>query len=79
VILLVVLRLKGSEASNARCFITSCKTRRDLVYLLLLLAWLAKNPATFGQHFPAIRWDSARSQGTVLLSVVYWSPPTWWL
>ena len=30
-ILLVVLRLKGSEASNARCFITSCKTRRDLV------------------------------------------------
>ena len=27
-----------------------------------------KNPATFGQHFPAIRWDSARSQGTVLLT-----------
>ena len=33
-----------------------------------VLAWLAKNPPTFGQHFPAIRWDSARSQGTVLLS-----------
>jgi hypothetical protein len=39
---------------------------------------VAKNPATFGQHFPAIRWDSARSQGTVLLSVV-WFPPTWWV
>jgi len=36
---------------------------------LTVLAWLAKNPATFGQHFPEIRWDSARSQGTVLLSV----------
>ena len=44
----------------------------------ILVAWLAKNPATFGQHFPEIRWDSARSQGTVLLSVVWWSPPTWW-
>ena len=42
-------------------------------HLRLLLAWLAKNPATFGQHFPEIRWDSARSQGTVLLSVVWWS------
>ena len=40
---------------------------------LCVLAWLAKNPATFGQHFPEIRWDSARSQGTVLLSVVWWS------
>jgi hypothetical protein len=40
---------------------------------------LAKNPPTFGQHFPEIRWDSARSQGTVLLSVVWWSPPAWWL
>jgi hypothetical protein len=39
----------------------------------ILVAWLAKNPATFGQHFPEIRWDSARSQGTVLLSVVWWS------
>ena len=44
-----------------------------------VLAWLAKNPATFGQHFPEIRWDSARSQGTVLLSVVWWSYLTWWL
>jgi hypothetical protein len=34
----------------------------------VLLAWFLENPATFGQHFPAIRWDSARSQGTVLLT-----------
>ena len=38
--------------------------------LHFLLAWLAKNPLTFDQHFPEIRWESARSQGTVLLSVV---------
>ena len=44
-----------------------------------LLAWLAKNPPTFGQHFPEIRWDSARTQSTVLLSVVWWSYLTWWL
>ena len=34
----------------------------------IVIAWFLENPATFGQHFPEIRWDSARSQGTVLLS-----------
>ena len=41
------------------------------------LGW--RRPPTFGQHFPEIRWDSARSQSTVLLSVVWWSYLTWWL
>jgi len=29
---------------------------------------LPNNPATFGQQIPAIRWGSARPQGTLLLS-----------
>ena len=28
-----------------------------------ILAWLARNPAALGQHFPAIHGDSAKSKG----------------
>ena len=42
-------------------------------------AWLAKNPATFGQHFPEIGWDSAKTKGTVLLSILPRSCRTQWL
>ena len=42
-------------------------------------AWYLKNPATFGQHFPAIGWDSAKTKGTVLLSILPRSCRTQWL
>ena len=68
----------GITFNTCKYFAKADKTERAM-----LLAWLAKNPPTFGQHFPEIRWDSiwdsARSQGTVLLSVVWWSYLTWWL
>ena len=46
---------------------------------MLLLAWFSKNPATFGQHFPEIGWDSAKTKGTVLLSILPRSCRTQWL
>ena len=44
-----------------------------------VLAWLAKNPPTFVQHFPEIGWDSAKTKGTVLLSILPRSCRTQWL
>ena len=38
-----------------------------------------KNPATFVQHFPAICWDSAKTKGTFLLSILPRSCRTQWL
>ena len=59
-------------------------TLRDVSSILMtlysILAWLAKNPvATFGQHFPEIGWDSAKTKGTVLLSILPRSCRTQWL
>ena len=42
-------------------------------------AWLAKNPPTFEQHFLEIGWDSAKTKGTVLLSILPRSYRTQWL
>ena len=44
-----------------------------------LLAWLARKRPTLRQHFPAIGWDSAKTKGTVLLSILPRSCRTQWL
>jgi hypothetical protein len=43
------------------------------------LGWRSEEPSHRGEHFPANRWDLARSQGTVLLSVLWRSVLTRWL